>query len=81
MREDLKPCPFCGESGAYIVYNIEMEPDGIACPTCHIVIRFPRIKVRGGEKFEIAISKMAEAWNRRPNDDLIVSPLLKEGRK
>ncbi len=61
----LKPCPFCGESKAYNVYNIEMEPDGIACPTCNIVIRFPRIKVRGGEKFEIAISKMAEVWNRR----------------
>lgn len=61
----LKPCPFCGESKAYNVYNIEMEPDGIACPTCHIVIRFPRIKVRGGEKFEIAINKMAEVWNRR----------------
>ena len=38
---DLKPCPFCGESKAYIVYNIEMEPDGITCPTCHIVVRFP----------------------------------------
>ncbi len=62
---ELKRCPFCGESKAYIVYNIEMEPDGIACHTCHIVIRFPRIKVRGGEKFEIAINKMAEVWNRR----------------
>ena len=65
---DLKPCPFCGESRAYPAYNIEMEPDGIVCPICHIIIRFPRIKVRGGEKFEIAINKMAEVWNRRARE-------------
>ena len=64
----LKPCPFCGESIAYIVYNIEMEPDGITCPACHIVVRFPRIKVKGGEKFEVAIGKMTDAWNRRAGE-------------
>ena len=78
MQKELKPCPFCGESKTYIVYNIEMEPDGITCPVCHIVVRFPRIKIKGGEKFEVAIGKMTDAWNRRMNDDLIVSPLLKE---
>lgn len=67
--EELKPCPFCGGTKAYIVHNIEMEPDGIVCPMCHIVVRFPRIKVRGGERFEVAMSKMADAWNRRTNND------------
>lgn len=61
----LKPCPFCGRDGAYIVHNIEMEPDGITCPTCHIIIRFPRIKVKNGERFGVAMGKMTEAWNRR----------------
>ena len=64
----IKPCPFCGESKVYIVYNIEMEPDGITCPTCHIVVRFPRIRVKGGEKFEVAIGKMTDVWNRRAEE-------------
>ncbi|WP_205838925.1 Lar family restriction alleviation protein [Bilifractor porci] len=68
MTEGLKPCPFCGESKEYIVYNIEMEPDGITCPVCHIVVRFPHIKVKGGEKFEVAIGKMTDAWNRRAEE-------------
>lgn len=66
---ELKPCPFCGERKAYVVYNIEMETDGITCPICHIVLRFPRIRVKGGERFEVAIDKMMDVWNRRANDE------------
>ena len=62
---ELKPCPFCGENKAYIVHNIEMEPDGITCPVCNFVVRYSRIRVKAGERFEIAINKMTEAWNRR----------------
>jgi transcriptional regulator with XRE-family HTH domain len=60
----LEPCPFCGEPVQY-VYNADMEPDGIACMNCHVIVRFPRARVRGGEKFEVAVRKMAEIWNRR----------------
>lgn len=66
---ELKPCPFCGESKAYIVHNIEMEPDGIMCTVCHIIIRYPRFKVKKGEKYEVAIGKMTEAWNKREGAD------------
>lgn len=62
---ELKPCPFCGCKNVYHVYNIEMEPDGITCPNCHIVVRYSRIHVQNGERYEVAMGKMAEAWNRR----------------
>ena len=65
---ELKPCPFCGGSKAYIICNIELEPDGITCPTCHIVMRFPRIRVKGNEKFGVAIGKMTDVWNRRAGE-------------
>ena len=64
----LKPCPFCGGAKISHVYNIEMEPDGIICHDCHIIVRFPRIHVKGGERFEVAMNKMAEAWNRRAEE-------------
>ncbi len=66
MRE-LKPCPFCGEKVRF-TYNIEFEPDGIMCATCHTVMRFIRIRAKSGEKFEVAMNKMAEIWNRRAKD-------------
>lgn len=64
-EQNLKSCPFCGNKTVHFVYNIEMEPDGITCFTCHIIVRYPRIHVRGGERFEVVMNRMAEAWNRR----------------
>lgn len=60
----LETCPFCGEPVRY-VYNADLEPDGIACMNCHIVVRFPRIHVRPFDKFEVAMGEMADIWNRR----------------
>ena len=60
----LGPCPFCGEPVRY-VYDADLEPDGITCVNCHIIVRFPRAGVRRGEKFEAAMRRMAEIWNRR----------------
>lgn len=60
----LEPCLFCGGRVSY-VYNADLEPDGIACMNCHIVVRFPRIHVRPFDKFEVAMGEMAEIWNRR----------------
>ena len=67
--EKLKPCPFCGNDLSYFTHNLDLEPDGITCQRCHIVVRFSRISVKGGEKFEVAMNKMAEVWNRRTIKD------------
>ena len=64
METELKSCPHCGMDVQY-TYNIDLEPDGIMCPKCHTVMRFIRISVKPGEQFIIAMSKMAEIWNRR----------------
>ena len=61
---ELKTCPFCGGKVQF-TYNIAFEPDSIACFGCHIFVKYPRIRVKGGEKYEVALGKMAEAWNRR----------------
>lgn len=60
----LKPCPFCGGPVRYN-YNLDLDPDGIACHNCHIVVRFPRVHVREHDKYGAALVAMAEAWNRR----------------
>lgn len=62
---DLKPCPFCGGRRVDFAHNIEMEPDGIICFNCHIVVRYPRDHVKGGERFEAVMSRMAKIWNTR----------------
>ena len=65
MLTDLKRCPFCGESKAYYTHNLDMGPDGITCPVCHIIVRFPRARCKAGERFEAAMNRMAEIWNMR----------------
>ena len=64
---DLKPCPFCGRKVTF-GYDANLEPYGIICPCCHAETIFYRIKVKKGEKFEVAMKQMAEAWNRRQSD-------------
>lgn len=60
----LKPCPFCG-SVVHFNYNGELEPDGIRCEKCKMLVRYYRIKVNPGEKFSVCMEKLTEAWNRR----------------
>lgn len=60
----LKPCPFCG-SVVCFNYNGELEPDGIRCEKCKMLVRYHRIKVKPGERFSVCMEKLAEAWNRR----------------
>lgn len=60
----LKPCPFCG-SVVHFNYNGELEPDGIRCEKCKMLVRYYRIKVNPGEKFSVCMEKLTEAWNLR----------------
>ena len=82
MRE-LKPCPFCGcGTGNLYVVTIEQhgfDTVGIFCNGCKQTVILEENEWEGDN--EQSRKKAINAWNRRPNDDLIVSPLLKEGRK
>jgi len=55
MTEELKPCPFCGETGKSHEYYFDPDHNGLhyGCASCHIIFNKP------------------EQWNTRvePNQD------------
>jgi hypothetical protein len=68
MSEELKKCPFCGNNVRYNI-NMDMEPDGIWCGYCKMLVRFTRVKaIQRGENFGDVQTRIAEQWNRRAND-------------
>lgn len=58
------PCPFCGKKVRFN-FNIDFGIDGIWCPTCHAMTRFPKIKDNGIENIGVIAEKWAGIWNRR----------------
>lgn len=70
MNDGLKPCPFCGRK-ANFTYDVEtLAPTGIQCVTCHMIVRFSRIKPpRKREPYERVIKELVTAWNRREGED------------
>lgn len=60
----LDPCPLCGGM-VWFNYNLNLEPVGIICRNCNYILRFYRITPIPGEKFEVIMQRLAEAWNRR----------------
>ncbi len=66
---DLKPCPHCGGKVKFN-HNAELIPDGIFCPNCHMMVRFTTIHANRGDKFEVIMDELAEAWNRRHDHEI-----------
>ena len=67
MSEDysLKPCPFCGGKVDYAC-NLDNMPHGVHCHACKYVLSFANIKkLKPHERFGVAMSQIAEQWNRR----------------
>ena len=63
--EKLKPCPFCGENVQYNI-NMEMEPDGVYCRHCKMLVRFIHVKpIQKGENFGDVYKRIAVCWNTR----------------
>lgn len=68
MSKELKKCPLCGNNVRYNI-NMDMEPDGIWCGYCKMLVRFTRVKaIQRGENFGDVKMRIAEQWNRRAND-------------
>lgn len=62
---ELKTCPFCGCKVDY-AYNMGLEPYGVHCSRCHMVVKFSRVKpIQKGEVYERVMSDIATRWNRR----------------
>jgi len=90
MREELKPCPFCGSDARlesavrYVRGKHEIRGlywhVGCSDPDCILYLDkgFKQARLLFATRNRDLVIRR---WNRRPNDDLIVSPLLKEGRK
>lgn len=69
MSKELEKCPLCGNNVQYNI-NMDMEPDGIWCGHCKMLVRFTRVKaIQRGENFGDVQMRIAEQWNRRANDD------------
>ena len=64
MTANLKSCPFCGNKVKF-AYDADFVPYGVTCSTCHMVVKFMRIGMKKGEKFEDVMNRMADIWNRR----------------
>lgn len=65
---ELKECPFCGNEVRY-AFNLEMNPYGVVCSRCHMVVSYTRINPpKPHEKFERVLGEIAEAWNRRDGE-------------
>lgn len=62
--DELKPCPFCGGK-VQMANNIDFEPEGVYCPTCHMKVRYTRIAMKNKDTFGDVMERTATAWNRR----------------
>lgn len=62
---ELRPCPFCGGKVHYN-YNINLEPDGVTCAHCMMIVRFARVKpIQKGESYGDVQKRIADCWNKR----------------
>ena len=65
---DLKPCPLCGKPVDYAI-DIDMNPYGIHCVNCHMIVRFTRVKTPSlHEPYERVLYDIAARWNRREGE-------------
>lgn len=68
METELKSCPFCGGK-VRMNHNIELVPDGIYCPTCHMKVNYTRELMKNKEQYGAVMARIAEAWNRRAAEE------------
>ena len=64
METELKSCPFCGGKVS-LNYDLDLTPDSVHCPTCHMVVKFTRIVMENKDTFGDVIERIATAWNHR----------------
>lgn len=64
---ELKKCPFCG-APVRIVRNAVLEPEGVYCTKCHMIVKYTNIEPNKGVTFGDIERKIAEAWNRRTHE-------------
>lgn len=75
MKVELEPCPHCGGKVNYTYDAVDLYPTGIQCVTCHMIVRYSRIKPpRRNEPYERVFNEFAEAWNRRAGEQYVSEP-------
>jgi Lar family restriction alleviation protein len=66
MKNDLKPCPFCGGAAqlTHNAYGVAMNGSYVLCPGCGCTT-----KTFGISTAYASDEKATEAWNRRADDE------------
>lgn len=75
MSNELKPCPFCGDSG-FVKVATRCKPEGewearMKCEECGIEL------IKSGETEDAAITALLKAWNTRAEREVGISKFQK----
>ena len=63
MMDELKSCPFCGNT-AMIIRDLDLQISGIHCCECKAYVKWP-IEMKARETYGENMKRWTDKWNRR----------------